>query len=226
MSDFIDELGDGLSEIGTTIADRWAGILGALLVLVIGWVIAKFIRNIVKQIFSTPAVDSVLFDKTGIGGVLRGAGYDGGTLIATIVYALLMLQVLIMAATAAEVDSVVAMVDAIVAFLPQVIGAVLILVLASIIGGFLSDLVRPLGARKGVSWLAAGTRGLLALFGIVLALNFLGIGGLSFAGIGGAIMEALGWLGMAVAFALSIAFGVGGIDTAKRWWAKHLAPKG
>jgi hypothetical protein len=224
MSDFITDLSNGLSDIGTTITDRWAGILGAILVLVIGWVIAKLIRNIVKRIFSTPAVDSVL-EKAGIGGVLKGAGYDGGTLIATIVYALLMLQVLVMAANAAEAGAIVSMMEALVAFLPQVIGAVMILVLASIIGGFLSDLVRPLGERKGVPWLATGVRGTLAIFGVIVALNFLGIGGLSFLGIGAAIKEALSFIGMAVAFAFAIAFGVGGIDTAKLWWAKHLAPK-
>jgi hypothetical protein len=29
----------------------------------------------------------------------------------------------------------------------------------------------------------------------------------------------------AIGIAFAIAFGVGGIDTAKKWWAKYLAPK-
>lgn len=216
MSDFFDSLSNGLKDIGGTVADAFPRILGALVVLVLGWIIAKFIRNIVKRIFSTPAVDGML-EKAGIGGALKGAGYDGGTLIATIVYALLMLMVLIMAADVAGADSIVSLLDRLVAFLPKLIGAVVILVLASAIGGFLADLVRPFGESKDMAWLPTVARGVLVAFGIITALNFLGIGG--------AIQDALNFIFGALAVAFAIAFGVGGIDTAKLWWAKHLAPK-
>ncbi len=216
MQDFLDELTGGLADMGRTVANGLPRFLGALVLLVAGWFIAKFIRKIVKRIFTNPTVDGML-EKAGIGGALKNAGYDGGTLIATIVYALLMLMVLIMAADAAGAESIVSLLDRLVAFLPRLIGAVVILVLASAIGGFLADLVRPLGESKEMPWLANVARGVLVAFGVMTALNFLGIGD--------TLRDAFNfiWGGAAVAFA--IAFGVGGIDTAKLWWAKYLAPK-
>ena len=216
MQDFLDELWGGLADMGRTVADGLPRILGALLLLVIGLWIARKIRKIVKKIFTNETVDGML-EKAGIGGMLKNAGYDGGTLIATIVYALLVLMVIIMAADAAGAESIVSLLDRLVAFLPRLIGAVVILVVASAIGGFLADLVRPLGESKGMAWLPTVARGVLVGFGVMTALSYLGIGQ--------TLRDAFQFIAGGLAVSFAIAFGVGGIETAKLWWAKYLAPK-
>lgn len=216
MQDFWDELSGGLIDMGRTVADGLPRIVGALLILLIGIWIARKIRKFVKRIFTNETVDRML-EKAGIGGALKNAGYDGGTLIGTIVYALLVLMVLIMAADAAGADSIAGLLDRLVAFLPILIGAVAILVIASAIGGFLADLVRPLGESKDMPWLPTVARGVLVGFGVMTALNYLGIGE--------TLQRAFEFIAGGLAVSFAIAFGVGGIDTAKQWWAKYLAPK-
>ena len=60
------------------------------------------------------------------------------------------------------------------------------------------------------------TRAGFILFGVATALDLLKIG--IFVNI--VTASILGGVGAAFA----IAFGVGGIDTAKKWWAKYLSP--
>ena len=40
---------------------------------------------------------------------------------------------------------------------------------------------------------------------------------------GAVVSDGWSWVGLLCVFA--VAFGVGGIDTAKKWWAKYLAPR-
>jgi hypothetical protein len=44
-------------------------------------------------------------------------------------------------------------------------------------------------------------------------------------GIGGVSEDVRRAFLLALGVAFAVAFGVGGIDTAKRWWGKYLSPK-
>ena len=71
-----------------------------------------------------------------------------------------------------------------------------------------------LGQEPRENW---GTRAGFVLFGLVTALEMLEIG--FFVN----ILTTAIFGGIGIAFA--IAFGVGGIDTAKQWWSKYLSPR-
>ena len=217
---FWDNLRNSLDEFGASIGNWVPKIVGALLILVVGWFIARIIRRIVRRLLERPAITTVL-DKAGIGPVLRNAGYSAASLLATLVYAILMLIVFIMAADALQVEAVVNLLDDLVAYLPLVLVAVLILVVTGAIGTFAGDMARPMSESRGMPWLSPAIRFAVVVFGVITALDVLGIGRVT-----NRIFDAvLATTGLAIAASVAIAFGVGGIDTAKRWWNRYLAPK-
>lgn len=58
-------------------------------------------------------------------------------------------------------------------------------------------------------------------FGVITALDVLGVGRVT-----NRIFDAvLATAGVAIAVSFAIAFGIGGIDTAKRWWERYLTPR-
>ena len=101
------------------------------------------------------------------------------------------------------------------AWVPVILLAALVVVIAAAVANWTAGLVRPFADSKDVPWLTWVVQILIILFGVLFALDMLGI---SFASNVTLILTG------AIGIALAIAFGVGGIDTAKKWWAKHLAP--
>ena len=213
---FWDTLTDRLEQIGADIGNWVPKIIGALLILLVGLFIARIIRRIVKRILENDTVESVL-DKAGIGPALRNSGYSAANLGATLVYGLLAIIVLLLAATALEVQSLVDLLERLIGFIPVVFVAILLVVIAAAIGSFLADLVRPWAETHNNTWVPTAVRWGVIVFALLTAFDLVGIGQVS-EDVRRAVLLAVG-----VAFA--VAFGVGGIDTAKKWWAKYLSPR-
>jgi flagellar biosynthesis protein FliQ len=215
MESFWDRLMDGLRDIGTAIGDWTPKIIGALLILVVGWLIARILRNIVRRLLELAPVKAVL-KAAGIEGALEGSGYEPAKLGAGIVYFYLWLVVLLLAFEVLEAQTIVDLLERTLAVIPLILVAFVVLVLAAAVGRFVAGLVSPWAESHGVTWLPWITQGGFILFGLVTAFQILEIGyfteALTTAILGGA----------GIAFA--IAFGVGGIDTARKWWAKYLSP--
>ena len=212
---FWDRLVEQLKDIGSSIGNWTPKILGALIIFLIGRWIAKIIRRIVKRLMEKPAA-TALFDRAGIGEAMKSAGYSPAVLVSNIVYAFLLLVTLLLTAEALGIQSVIDLLERLVAFLPQVIVAVFIVIVAVAIGNFLGDMVKPWGETRNVPWLHYATRFALVIFGIVTAMEVLEIGY--------AARRVLEFSLGAAAVAFAISFGIGGIDTAKKWWGKYLTP--
>jgi hypothetical protein len=212
---FWDRLTESLRDIGTAIGEWTPKIIGALVVLIVGWWIARILRNITKRLMDTKPVQAVL-DAAGINPALEGSGYEASSLTASIVYFFLWLTVLLLTFQALEADSIVALLERVIAVLPLIFVAFVVLVIAAAVGKFVAGLVEPWANTNGLTWLPWLTRVAFILFGLVTALEMLEIG--FFVN----ILTTAIFGGIGIAFA--IAFGVGGIDTAKQWWAKYLSP--
>ena len=178
--------------------------------------IARWIRRIVKRLLDNERV-SGFFDRIGVGSALRNAGYSAANLIATIVYGFLMLVVLLVTAEALQLTELSDLLRRLVAFLPQLFVAVVIVMLAAAIGRFAGDLVSPWAERQNMNWVPTAIMVGLVVFGAITALDMLGIGIVT----NTVLTAVLATTGLA----LAISFGVGGIDTAKLWWAKYASPK-
>ena len=90
-----------------------------------------------------------------------------------------------------------------------------IVIIAAAAASWTADLIRPFAVGQGVGWLALVAQVAIIVFGILFALELLNI---EFAG------DIVRLVVAAFGVALAIAFGVGGIDAAKEWWAKYATP--
>lgn len=213
---FWDSLRERLEAIGADIGNWVPKIIGALLILIVGLFIARIIRRIVKRVLENDAVGRVL-DSAGVGAALRNSGYSASELGATIVYGFLALVVLLLAATALEVQAIVDLLERLIAFVPVVIVAVVIVIIASAFGRFVANVVRPWADTNNYGWLPTAIHWGIFVFGLFTAFDLVGVGSVS-EDVRRALLLALG-----VAFA--VAFGIGGVDTAKKWWSKYLSPR-
>ena len=213
---FWDRLSEGLRDIGTAIGEWAPKIIGALLILIVGWWIARILRNITKRLLDTKPVQGVL-NASGINSALEGSGYEASTLAASVVYFFLWLMVLLLTFQALEADSIVSLLERILAVMPLIFVAFIVVVIAAAVGKFVAGLVQPWSDANGLTWLPWLTRVGFVLFGLVTALEMLEIGFFV-----NALTTAI-FGGIGIAFA--IAFGVGGLDTARQWWAKYLSPR-
>ena len=171
---FWDTLTDRLEQIGADIGNWVPKIIGALLILFIGLFIARIIRRIVRKVLENDAVEGVL-DKAGIGPALRNSGYSAANLGATLVYGLLAVIVLLLAATALEVQSLVDLLERLIGFIPVVFVAIILVVIAAAIGSFLADLARPWAQTHNNTWVPSAVRWGVIVFALLTAFDLVGI---------------------------------------------------
>lgn len=212
---FWDQLIEGLESVGHTIAEWGPKILVALVVLVVGRWILRLIRKLTEKLLSIPLVKGI-FDRAGVTSALAPGGRSPASLGASILYAFLMIGLWLIAFRILELDTIVGLLERLLAWVPIVIVAAVIVIISASIANWTAELVRPFSEDKGVPWLATIVRVLIVIFGVLFAMDILN---LQFAS------EIANILTAAFGVAFAVAFGVGGIDTAKKWWARYLAPR-
>ena len=192
-------------------------LLLAILVLVVGWLVAKLVRFAIVR--ALHAINfNVVTEKAGIDRFLSQGGAEVDTIrvLGGLFYWLVILAALMIAFNSLDLAYVTDLLGRVVLFVPRVMVAVVILVFgayfARFIGTAVATYLRNLGARE------AGLMGRFALyaimtFAIMIALDQLGLGDI--------IRETFLVLVGAVALALALAFGLGGqrraADLLERW---------
>ncbi|NND04054.1 MAG: hypothetical protein HKN91_14835 [Acidimicrobiia bacterium] len=212
---FMDRLSEGFNDIGGSVGDWAIKIAIAIVILVIGRWIIGLVKKWVVRLLETDAAGTV-FEKSGIKAALAPSGRSAPAIVGTVLGAFLMVLLWLIIANVLEVQPVVDLLERLLAVLPLILIAVVLVIIAAAVGSFVADLVTPHAEQRGVAWLPTAVRVLILLFGVLAALDLLEI---TFAEDIVKIITA----GLGIAFA--VAFGVGGIDTAKQWWAKYLSPK-
>src|SRR5437867_5617004 len=189
-------------------------ILGALIVLVLGWIITGALAGLVRRGLRAIKVDSMA-ERVGVTGFLRRAQIktDTSGLVAGVVKWYLRLIVILMAADAVHLTAMSTIVNQVLAFIPTLLVAVLILAafswLASLARNLVTAALQPTMANaKTIGVLAYGaTFG----FGVIAAATQIGVAttliDIMFVGIVGAL-----------ALAFGLAFGLGGREEAARMW--------
>jgi len=117
-------------------------VLAAALVLTIGWFIAYLIRRIVTNLLMAAGVDR-LGERTGVARALGQTSVSSA--IGTVVCVLVLIPVVIAALNALQIDAVTApasnMLNSLLAAVPAIFAASLLLVLSYVIGRVVADLV-------------------------------------------------------------------------------------
>jgi Mechanosensitive ion channel, conserved TM helix len=150
-------------------------ILVFLLILVIGWFVAKALERIVIMILHRVKFDHFV-ERGVVGQALARSNSDATTLIAKIVYYAILLVTLQMAFGVWGANPISTMLDAVVGWLPKAIVAIIIIVIASAIAKVVKDLIN--GAIGGLSYgpfLASVASVIIIALGAIAALNQVGI---------------------------------------------------
>ncbi len=185
-------------------------LLAALGILMAGFAIAKMVER-----GTDVALHRIGFDRWmkegGVSEALERAGtrLDPSTVLAKLVFWTVMLLVILLAADALGIEAVNTLFAELVAYIPSVIAAVIVLVLGILIGEFVKDLVlASAGGLPGGTTLARAAKASVILLAIFMALDQLEIAQdivlVTFIAVVGA-----------GALAAGIAFGLGGKEIAE-----------
>ena len=212
---FWDQLVAEFESLGQVIAEWLPRIIVALLILIIGRWIIKWIRTLTEKFLNLGFMQAI-FDRAGITGALASSDQTAAGITATIVYAYLVVVLWLMVVRVLQIQTLEDLLERFLAWVPVILLAAIVVVVAAAVANWTAGLVRPFANAKDVPWLTWVVQILIILFGVLFALDLLGI---TFASDITKIITA------AIGIAFAVAFGVGGIDTAKKWWAKYLAPR-
>lgn len=218
---FVDQLLGSLAELGADIGRFIPRLIAALLLLWVGNWLAKFLRKwIVRGLEKIGA--GRLTSAAGLDPILEQATTNGVTLIGQVIYFLIMLIFVQIAAEVLGIDQITALLSGLIAYLPLVVVALLVLFIAAAIANWAARTVQPFADSRGVSWVGTVVRVAILVVGVLAALDTLNFAPSVTAKVENTLLQ---WLPISVLLAAAVSFGIGGIDTAKEWWRK-LAPKG
>jgi hypothetical protein len=192
-------------------------LLLAILILVIGWLIAKAVRF--ATVRALRALNfNVVTEKAGIDQFLKqgGAEIDTVRVLGGLFYWLVLLAALMIAFNSLDLAYVTDLIGRIVLFVPKVMVAVVILVFGAYFGRFVSAALAAYLRTIGVS--EAGVIGRFALYAIMIFVIMIALDQI---GLGDLIRQTFLVIVAAVALGLALAFGLGGQKRAaeliERW---------
>jgi hypothetical protein len=190
------------------------GLMVAVALLIVGWLTARFIRKLLIRLMKLFRLD-ILAERTGIEDFLLQGGvkYTAVTLVASVVYWLILFTVILAALTSLGLQTATDLVQRIVLFIPNVVVATLVLMFGGLFAKFVRGLMYTYLNNIGVT--GADIISNIGQIAILLFVVFVALEQLS---IGGQILIS----GFQIAFgalclALALAFGLGGKE-----WAAHL----
>jgi len=186
-------------------------ILGFLVILLIGWVIAKIVRTVVNKALDKLGVDNALHSSSAGQYVEKiSPGAKPSHLIGAVAYWFIFLFALSAAIGALKIAALTDFIAQVQAFLPNIIVAVLIFVIAAALAGAVAGAVQKLmGDTPTGKIVTAVVPGLILAIGLFMVLNQLKIAE-EIVTITYAML-----LGM-LALAGALAFGLGGRDVAAK----------
>src|ERR671916_676517 len=181
-------------------------LIGALIILIIGYVIAKALQAIVGRVLEGIGFDRWM-ERGGIKQFFDRADteHTPHSILGRLVFWFVFIIAITMAADALGIPQVSAVFAQLIAYIPSIIAAILILILAALLANFLSSIVR---GATGSDILASVARYAIIVYAVFAAVTQLGIAVELTAP---TFLIVLG----AVALAAAIAFGIGGREVAR-----------
>lgn len=180
-------------------------ILLVIVILIIGWVFARIIKNLVTRGLRILKADA-LSERIELAGILEKGGikYSFSELIGVVCYWLILLVALVISVNAIGLTVAADLLNRIILYVPNIIAAVFILVLGMFIAVLLNNIVQTSANNAGISesrLLGKITEALVVIFAIAIALEQLNIGARMIELIVGIFLGSIG-LGLAIAIGL------------------------
>ena len=212
----LESIRESLRQIGAFLPR----LLLAIVILIIGWLVAKAVRFAIVKALRTINFN-VVTEKAGIDHFLKQGGADIDTVrvLGSLSYWLVILAALMIASNSLDLAYVTDLIGRIVLFVPKVMVAVVILVFgvyfARFVGAALTTYLRNIGVGE------AGLVGRLALYAIVVFVIMIALDQM---GLGDIIRQAFLIIVAGIALGLALAFGLGGQKRAAELierWSRH-----
>jgi hypothetical protein len=210
--------------LALSLRDLWGGfvgaipaVIGALIVLIIGLLVASGLGLVVDRIFTTIKLNTLL-QKAGLERYFKRAGLElnTGRFFGKLTYWFILIAFFLAAADILRFTALSGFLKSVLLYIPNVVVAALILLVTVVIAGFLRKLVHASvksANLKGANFLSTLSWWSVIIFGLFAALTQLGIAVTI-------ISTLLTGVVAMIAIAGGIAFGMGGRD-----YAAHLINK-
>lgn len=192
-------------------------LVGFLIILVVGLILAAVVSKALTLVLRKVGFDRMA-NRIGLSRFEQrmGVSLDPAGVLGKIVYWFILLIFLIPAADALGLPAVSNILNTLVAYIPNVFVAILVLFLGTLAATFVADLVRGAVASANIGspkvfagiarWAIIGFSALVALEQLQISTPL--------------INELFGAIVAALAIAFGLAFGLGGQDAARRWLAR------
>jgi hypothetical protein len=225
MNETVNDWGDAVMVSVTEALQNFLGFLpalvGAILVLVLGWIISGLLANLIER-----GLKAIGFERaantTGINGFIErgGSGWTASKVVAEIVKWFIRLIAIQAAAQILGMERISEIITAILLWLPNLIVALAIIVIGALIAKFVAGIVRASTSEMGMGnpdLLAGVARYAIIAFAVVAAVDQLGIAETV---VNTLFVMIIG----AIALAFALAFGLGGQQVAQQmtqsWYAR------
>jgi hypothetical protein len=203
----------GLSEAWARIITFVPKLLGFLAILIIGYFVAKLLARVVDSLLERIGFDGWV-ERGALKTALERSRFDASDILSVVAFWAVFLIALQLAFGVFGPNPVSDLIEGIIAYLPNLFAAVVILVIVAALAKVVTDLLTAaLGSVSGGEWIARGAGVAILVIGIFAALNQLEIAPEIVNGLFYALLAIV--VGVAI-----VAFGGGGIQTARRYWER------
>ena len=217
VSSWVDTLAASLRELWLEVANFLPELIGAIIVLIIGLIVATGLEKLVERVIFYLKLDTLLrqvgVEKFLVRGNVR---LNAGHFLGQVVYWFFVIVFLLAASDILGFSALSGFLKDVLDYIPRVIVAALILLASLVAGNFVRGLVRA--SVMGAKLHAAKTLGTVTYWGIVI---FGFLTALVQLGVAVQVINTLitGLVAM-LALAGGLAFGLGGRDHASQWLSK------
>ncbi|OGS92820.1 MAG: hypothetical protein A2061_03730 [Gallionellales bacterium GWA2_59_43] len=222
MTEFLEMMFEPVQELYAQFRAFLPGLLAMLVILVAGILLAKLLRLILVKSLTAVGFDS-WSDRMGFTTLMRKGDLwsKPSAVVGATVYWLLIIVTLMVGLSALKVAAIDLMVAQFFGYMPRAFSAAIILSIGYLLSGFVSRAVLIAAANSGFHYaklLAETVRTLLAVLILAMVMEQLQIAP-------SIVLAAFSIVFGGIVAALAIAFGVGGIDAARRVIERESAEK-
>lgn len=220
VTNFFEAVMVSLAAALMTLLSFIPALIGAVILLIVGWVISGFVARIVSGLLQRVGFESAA-TRTGVTDFIRRTGAHQMTaslLMGEIVKWFIRLIFIEAAAQAVHLQAVTQVINQIILFIPNLVVALVVLMVGVMIARFVAGLVRGGASEAGLGnpdLLAKLAQYAIMAFAVIVAVNQVGIASTL---VNTLFMAFVG----AIALAVGLAFGLGGREVAaqmtQRWY--------
>ncbi len=208
-----------LKETGEKIINLLPSLLGALVILLLGWLVAKLLKAALIRLLVAVRLDR-FSQRSGLSKFLsRGdIKHSLADILGTMFFWIILLFFIYLAADVLNFTLVQDALNRVISFIPDLIAAVIIIIIGVLLASFFRGVVRVAAANYGLAHqdlIATVVQYLVIFFSVAMAMEELGVAT-------HILVNSVLIIIAAIAFGLALAFGLGGKEVAGKMVSKIL----